>query len=78
MEQEKKTLRFSKIIVILSIAIILSYTIWSAYTFSKTGMESSTLTTCVYSFWGAELGFLAMQKVAQITEQEKELMGSEK
>ena len=58
------TLKFNKLIVLLSIVAIISYTI-AAILFQKYTMTelSPTLTTCVYGFFGTELLGLAGIKI---------------
>ena len=57
-------LKFNKIIVLLSIIAIISYTIAAILLQKFTMMElSPTLTTCVYSFFGTELIGLAGIKI---------------
>ena len=54
------TIKFNKLIVLLSIAAVLSYTIAAVLLQKYTMMElSPTLTTCVYAFFGTELLGLA-------------------
>ncbi len=54
------TLKFNKLIVLLSIVAIISYTIAAILLQKYTMMElSPTLTTCVYAFFGTELLGLA-------------------
>ena len=49
-------LKFNKLIVLLCIVAIISYTIAAILLQMYTSMEiSSTLTTCVYGFFGTEL-----------------------
>ena len=57
-------IKFNKIIVLLSIAAIISYTIAAILLQKYTQMEiSPTLTTCVYAFFGTELIGLAGIKI---------------
>lgn len=57
-------LKFNKLIVISSIAAIIAYTIAAIFVQIYTQTElSSTLTTCVYSFFGTELLGLAGIKI---------------
>lgn len=57
-------LKFNKIIVLLSIVAIISYTIAAILLQRYTMMElSPTLTTCVYAFFGTELIGLAGIKI---------------
>jgi len=54
------TIKFNKLIVLLSIVAIISYTITAILLQKYTMMElSPTLTTCVYAFFGTELLGLA-------------------
>lgn len=58
------TLKFNKLIVLLSIVAIISYTIAAILLQKYTMTElSPTLTTCVYSFFGTELLGLAGIKI---------------
>lgn len=58
------TLKFNKLIVLLSIVSIISYTVAAILLQKYTGTElSPTLTTCVYGFFGTELLGLAGIKV---------------
>lgn len=58
------TLKFNKLIVLLSIVTIISYTIVAILLQKYTMMElSPTLTTCVYAFFGTELIGLAGIKI---------------
>lgn len=58
------TLKFNKLIVLLSIAAIAVYTIAAVLLQKYTMMElSPTLTTCVYTFFGTELLSLAGIKI---------------
>lgn len=57
-------LKFNKLIVISSIAVIIAYTIAAIFVQLYTHMElSPTLTTCVYTFFGTELLSLAGIKI---------------
>jgi len=54
------TLKFNKLIVLISIVAIISYTVAAILLQKYTMMElSPTLTTCVYAFFGTELLGLA-------------------
>lgn len=58
------TLKFNKLIVLLSIVTIISYTVVAILLQKYTMMElSPTLTTCVYAFFGTELIGLAGIKI---------------
>ena len=58
------TLKFNKLIVLLSIVAIISYTVAAILLQKYTMTElSPTLTTCVYSFFGTELLGLAGIKI---------------
>lgn len=58
------TLKFNKLIVLLSIVAIISYTVAAILLQKYTMMElSPTLTTCVYAFFGTELIGLAGIKI---------------
>lgn len=58
------TLKFNKLIVLLSIVAIISYTIGAILLQKYTMTElSPTLTTCVYAFFGTELLGLASIKI---------------
>lgn len=58
------TLKFNKLIVLLSIVAIISYTIAAILLQKYTMTElSPTLTTCVYAFFGTELLGLASIKI---------------
>lgn len=69
------TIKFNKLIVLLSIAAVLSYTVAAVLLQKYTMMElSPTLTTCVYAFFGTELLGLAgikMYDTKFCTENEK-------
>lgn len=57
-------LKFNKLIVLLSIVAIISYTVAAILLQKYTMMElSPTLTTCVYAFFGTELIGLAGIKI---------------
>lgn len=58
------TLKFNKLVVILSIVAIISYTVAAILLQKYTMTElSPTLTTCVYGFFGTELLGLAGIKI---------------
>ena len=58
------TLKFNKLIVLLSIVAIISYTVAAILLQKYIMMElSPTLTTCVYAFFGTELIGLAGIKI---------------
>lgn len=58
------TLKFNKLIVLLSIVAIIAYTVAAILLQRYTQMEiSPTLTTCVYAFFGTELLSLAGIKI---------------
>lgn len=58
------TLKFNKLIVLLSIVAIITYTVAAILLQKYTMMElSPTLTTCVYGFFGTELLGLAGIKI---------------
>lgn len=58
------TLRFNKLIVLISIVAIISYTVAAILLQKYTMTElSPTLTTCVYGFFGTELLGLAGIKI---------------
>lgn len=58
------TLKFNKLIVLLSIVAIISYTVAAILLQKYTMTElSPTLTTCVYAFFGTELLGLAGIKI---------------
>lgn len=58
------TLKFNKLIVLLSIVAIIAYTVAAILLQKYTMMElSPTLTTCVYAFFGTELIGLAGIKI---------------
>lgn len=58
------TLKFNKLIVLLSIVTIITYTVAAILLQKYTMMElSPTLTTCVYGFFGTELLGLAGIKI---------------
>lgn len=60
----KFKIKFNKLIVLLSIAAIISYTAAAILLQKYTMMElSPTLTTCVYAFFGTELISLAGIKI---------------
>ena len=59
------TLKFNKLIVLLSIVAIISYTVAAILLQKYTHMEvSPTLTTAVYSFFGVELINLSRIKIS--------------
>lgn len=57
--------RYSKIVLTIMLLFLLVYTIYNTYKFYTIGVEPSTLTTCVYSFCGAEGGFLTWLKTVE-------------
>lgn len=54
---------FSRVLVVLCIAVVLAYTVWAALSFMHSGIEPSTLTTAVYGFFGTELGLLCLKRI---------------
>ena len=52
--------------IVFSIIIILIYSIAEFIVSSITGIEHSTLTTCVYAFFGTEIASCAFIKVYKI------------
>lgn len=71
-------LKFNKLIVISSIAVIIAYTIAAIFVQLYTQMElSPTLTTCVYAFFGTELLGLAGIKICDTKFTQIESNGAE-
>lgn len=67
------TLKFNKLIVLLSIVAIISYTVAAILLQKYTMTElSPTLTTCVYGFFGTELLGLAGIKIFDTKYQQTE------
>jgi len=67
-------LKFNKMIVMLSIAVIIAYTIAAILLQKNTMTElSPTLTTCVYAFFGTELLGLAGIKICDTKFTQNEL-----
>ena len=52
--------------VIFSLAVVLLYTIAEFITSTITGIEKSTLSTCVYSFWAGEVVSAMLIKIFKI------------
>ena len=72
------TLKFNKLIVLLSIVAIISYTIAAILLQKYTMTElSPTLTTCVYGFFGTELLGLAGIKIFDTKYQQIESSSAE-
>ena len=64
MKCEERNLKYNKLIVLLSIVAIISYTVAAILLQKYTMTElSPTLTTCVYGFFGTELLGLAGIKI---------------
>ena len=63
--------------VIFSIAVVLIYTIAEFIVSSITGVEHSTLTTCLYGFFGGEVVSAAIIKVFKIKHNSAELEDDE-
>lgn len=63
----RKKKKFSKIIVVFSVVLILVYTISAFILQFVAGVEvSSTLTTCFYTFWAVEMLSLAGVKARKV------------
>ena len=58
-------IRFSKCVLSVMLLFLVGYTIYNTYMFYMIGTEPSTLTTCVYTFCGAEGGFLTWLKTIE-------------
>ena len=54
--------------VIFSISVVLIYTIVEFIFSTITGIEHSTLTSCVYAFWAGEIVTLGLIKIFKIKE----------
>ena len=52
---------FSKIVVVICILFIMSYTLGSMFMFYKVGAEMTVLTPLVYAFFGTELCMLLVK-----------------
>lgn len=61
-----KSLKKADRYLIFSLAVAILYTIIEQILSVKTGYERSTLTTCVYAFFGTEIGSCAVIKVFNI------------
>lgn len=71
-DRQLKRGAFGKLCVILSLSFCGLYTIASLVVFWVLGVEPSTLTTCVFAFFGSELLALGTIRVAKnITENKK-------
>ena len=53
---------------IFSISVVLIYTIVEFVFSTITGIEHSTLTSCVYAFWAGEIVTLGLIKIFKIKE----------
>lgn len=53
---------------IFSLAVVLIYTIVEFVFSTITGIEHSTLTTCVYAFWAGEIVTLGLIKIFKLKE----------
>ena len=58
--------------VIFSIAVVLLYTIAEFITVTITGIEKTTLTTCVYSFFAGEVVSAMLIRIFKIHNHENE------
>lgn len=58
--------------VIFSIAVVLIYTIAEFITSTITGVEKSTLSTCVYGFFAGEVVSAALIRIFKLKEEDKE------
>ena len=57
---------FLKRTVLFCICFILLYTVFNVYINYRVGLEiNPTLTTCVYSFFGTELGLCALTRILE-------------
>lgn len=57
---------FLKKTVLFCIGFILLYTVFNVYINYRVGLEiNPTLTTCVYSFFGTELGLCAFTRIIE-------------
>ena len=63
---KRKRLNGLDVYVIFSISVVLIYTIAEFIVSSITGVEHSTLTTCLYGFFGGEVVSAAIIKVFKI------------
>ena len=55
--------RFCKRMVIFCIGAIIVYTVYSCITYALMGLEPSTLTTCVFAFFGGELMLCCLKRI---------------
>lgn len=70
---KRKRLNGLDVYVIFSIAVVMIYTIAEFIVSSITGAEHSTLTTCLYGFFGGEVVSAAVIKVFKIKHNSAEL-----
>ena len=68
---------FSKGIVVFCIVFITAYTIVSTYIFTRYNIEATTLTTCVFAFYGGELMLCCLKRVFSNSEKSKKEESSE-
>ena len=64
--------------VIFSIAVVLIYTIAEFITSTITGVEKTTLSTCVYGFFAGEVVWAALIKIFKLKKEDKECDWREK
>ena len=74
---KRKRLNGLDVYVIFSISVVLIYTIAEFIVSSITGVEHSTLTTCLYGFFGGEVVSAAIIKVFKIKHNSAELEDDE-
>lgn len=55
--------RFSRILVVFCICVVIAYTLWAVLEFRRSGLEATTLTTAVYGFFGTELALLCLKRI---------------
>lgn len=63
-------MRFSKKILIFSFLFLVLYTLVTLYLIYQNIPEPSTLTTCVFTFFGTEICMSAFIKVAKIKKEQ--------
>lgn len=60
--------------IVFSITIIIIYSIAEFIVSSITGIEHSTLTTCVYAFFGTEIASCAFIKVYKLKKEDSDTL----
>lgn len=66
-KKQKQALRFSKIVIISVIIIIIVFTGCILYTFNKKGAEPTVIITAFFAFMTGEVLALAKIKLSEIT-----------